>query len=101
MQNVMGVAWFEDEAAYGRALEIFIDPENMPASFEAWQALVGKQCALIKSSGTRPLRADIDPETFLAWCADRGFPPNAAGRMGFVNHVVLEYQKTGEGTFIE
>ncbi len=101
MHNVMGVAWFEDEAAYRRALAIFTDPENMPASFQDWKALVGRQCALIKSSGTRPLRADIDAERFLAWCADRGFPANAAGRVAFVNHVVLEYQKTGEGTMIE
>ena len=101
MQNVMGVAWFEDEAAYRRALAIFIDPENMPASFEDWKALVGRQCALIKGSGTLPLRVDIDPERFLAWCADREFLANAAGRVGFVNHVVLEYQKTGEGTIIE
>ncbi|HSH69628.1 MAG TPA: hypothetical protein VK997_06900 [Deferrisomatales bacterium] len=101
MHNVMGVAWFEDEAAYRRALEIFTDPENMPASFEAWKALVGRQCALIKDSGTVPLRADIDPESFLAWCADRGFLANAAGRVAFVNHVVLEYQKTGKGTIIE
>ncbi|MDF1556146.1 MAG: hypothetical protein P1P84_23955 [Deferrisomatales bacterium] len=101
MQSVMGVAWFEDEAAYRRALEIFTDPENMPPSFEAWKALVGRQCALIQGSGTLPLRADIDPERFLAWCADRGFLANAAGRVAFVNHVVLEYQKTGKGTFIE
>ncbi|NTV58685.1 MAG: hypothetical protein HGA74_15590 [Deltaproteobacteria bacterium] len=101
MKDVIGIAWFKDEATYRRALAIFIDPGNMPASFEDWKALVGKQCELIKGSGNVALRADIDPETFTAWCASRGHLANSQGRIAFVNHVELEYQKTGKGTVIE
>ena len=101
MHDVIGIAWFKDEATYRRALAVFSDSENMPASFEDWKALVGKQCELIKSIGNIAIRADIDPETFIAWCASRGFVPNSQGRIAFVNHVVLEYEKTGKGTIIE
>jgi hypothetical protein len=73
----------------------------MPASFEDWKALVGKQCELIKGSGNVALRVDIDPETFTAWCASRGYVANSQGRIAFVNHAELEYQKTGKGTVIE
>ena len=101
MNDVIGIAWFKDEATYCRALAIFIDAGKMPASFEAWKALVEKELELIKESGNIALRADIDPETFIAWCAARGFKPNSQGRIAFVNHVELEYQKTGKGTVIE
>jgi hypothetical protein len=101
MNDVIGIAWFKDEATYRRALAIFTDSENMPASFEDWKALVGKQCDLIKGSGNIAIRADIDPETFTDWCVSRGFVANSQGRIAFVNHVVLEYQKIGKGTVIE
>jgi hypothetical protein len=101
MKDVIGIAWFKDEATYRRALAIFTDSENMPASFEDWKAIVGKQCDLIKVSGNIAIRADIDPETFTDWCASRGFVANSQGRIAFVNHVVLEYQKIGKGTVIE
>jgi hypothetical protein len=101
MNDVIGIAWFKDEATYRRALAIFTDSENMPASFEDWKALVGKECDLIKGSGNIAIRADIDPETFTDWCASRGFVANSQGRIAFVNHVVLEYQKIGKGTVIE
>ena len=101
MSYVVGVAWFKDAATYRRALSIFGDPENMPANFEEWKALVEKQCQLIKDSGNIAIRADIDPETFSTWCASRGFPTNSDGRTAFVNHIEIEYQKTGKGTIIE
>ena len=101
MQDVIGIAWFEDEATYQKALSIFTDSENMPGSFNDWKALVGRECELIKGSGNIAIRADIDPETFMAWCASRGFVPNSQGRIAFVNHVELECQKSGKGTVIE
>lgn len=101
MDDLMGVAWFKDKATYQRALNIFTDPENMPASYDDWKALAGKQCELIRDNGDIPIRADIDPETFPSWCAGRGFIADSQGRIAFVNHVVIEYQKSGKGTIIE
>ena len=101
MNDVIGIAWFKDELTYRRALAIFTDSKNMPATYEDWKALVGRECELIKGGGNVAIRADIDPETFTAWCASRGFLANSQGRIAFVNHVELEYQKTGKGTVIE
>jgi hypothetical protein len=36
MNDVIGIAWFKDEATYRRALAIFTDPKNMPATYENW-----------------------------------------------------------------
>jgi hypothetical protein len=101
MNDVIGIVWFKDEATYRRALATFSDPENMPATFEDWKALVKTECELIKGTGNVALRADIDPETFAAWCASCGYEANSRGRIAFVNHVELEYLKTGKGKMIE
>ncbi len=101
MINVIGIAWFKDEDTYRRALEIFTDSENMPAGFKDWKALVEKECEIIKGSGNIAIRADIDPDTFTAWCASHGLEANSRGRIAFVNHVKLEYEITGKGTIIE
>ena len=101
MNDVIGIAWFKDELTYRRALAIFTDSENMPVTYEEWKALVGRQCDEIKGCGNSALRADIDPETFADWCNGHGFKADSRGRTAFVNHVELEYRKTGEGTVIE
>jgi hypothetical protein len=101
MNDVIGIAWFKDEATYRRALAIFTDPGNMPPSFDDWKALVDRQIELIKGVGNIAIRADIDPDTFAAWCASRGHLANSQGRIAFVNHVELEYQKTGKGAVIK
>jgi len=101
MNDVIGIAWFKDELTYRRALAIFTDSENMPATYEDWKALVGRQCEEIKRSGNIAIRADIDPETFPDWCNSHGFKADSKARTAFVNYVELEYRKTGKGTVIE
>jgi hypothetical protein len=101
MSYVVGIAWFKDEDTYRRARDIFTDSENLPASYKDWKALVDRQIELIKGDGNIPLRADIDPETFVSWCASRGVDANSQARTVFVRHVEIDYQKTGKGTVVE
>lgn len=101
MNDVIGIAWYKDELTYRKALAIFSDSQNMPATFEDWQTLVRRQLEEMKRVGNIGIRVDIDPETFTDWCISRGLQPNSQGRVAFVNHVVLEYQMTGIGTIIE
>lgn len=101
MNDIIGIVWFKDEFAYRRALEIFIDSQNMPATFEAWKTLVGRELKEIKDAGNIAVRADFDPETFIDWCSVRGFQANSQGRLAFAEHVVLEYRKTGRGAVID
>jgi len=101
MNDVIGIAWFKDELTYRRALAIFTDSGNLPATYEDWKALVGRECEEIKGCGNIAIRADIDPETFIDWCNGRGVKADSQGRTAFVNYVELEYRKTGKGTVIE
>lgn len=100
MNHVIGIAWYEDEATYRRALGIFSDAKDLPATYEDWQALVRRECEEIKGVGNIALRVEIDPETFRDWCGAHDLPPNAAGRTSFVSRAELEYEKTGKGALI-
>lgn len=101
MNSMIGIVWFKDEQTYRRALEIFIDSNNMPATFKEWQTLVRRELEEIKHAGNTAIRADFDPETFIDWCNSRGLKANSQARLAFAEHVILEYQKTGEGIIIE
>jgi hypothetical protein len=101
MNDVIGIAWYKDESSYRRALAVFTDSATMPATYEDWKALVGRECEEIKGAGNIALRADIDPGTFTDWCNRHGFKADSQGRTAFINHVELEYRKTGKGTVIE
>ena len=101
MNYIIGIVWFNDEDTYRRALAIFTDSKNMPATFESWKDLIGRQREEIKHAGNIAIRADFDPETFITWCNLRGFEANSHARTAFAEHAVLEYQKTGKGTIIE
>jgi hypothetical protein len=101
MKDFIGIVWFKDELTYRKALEVFTDSQNMPATFENWKALVGRQLEEIQRIGNIPIRADFDQETFIDWCNSRGLKANSQARTAFAEHVVLEHQKTGKGTIIE
>jgi hypothetical protein len=101
MNDIIGIAWYKDESTYRRALAIFTDSKDMPATYKDWQAIVTRECEAIKGAGNIALRVDIDPGTFIDWCITHGFLADAQGRTAFVNHVELAYEKTGKGTIIE
>jgi len=101
MNNVIGIAWYKDELTYRKALAIFTDTKNIPATYEDWQAAVKKELEEIKRAGNIALRIDIDPETFKDWCMAHSFLPNSQGRIAFINNVELQYEKTGKGTIIK
>jgi hypothetical protein len=101
LNDIIAILWFEDDVAYRRALQIFTDSKSMPATFEDWKALVKRELEEIKRVGNIAIRADFDPETFIAWCRPRGFQVDSQARAAFAEHIVLEYQKTGKGTVIE
>lgn len=101
MNDVIGIAWYKDGDTYRRALAIFTDPRDVPATYEDWQALVERECDEIRGAGNTALRVDIDPEIFRAWCSAHGFLPDSEGRTAFVSYVELAHKRTGEGTTLE
>lgn len=101
MKDIIGIVWFKDESVYRQALAFFIDSRIMPATYEDWKVLTGRQLEEMRRVGNIAILADFDPETFTRWCDSRGFQADSKARISFAEHAVLEYRKTGKGVVIE
>lgn len=85
----IGIGWFNRED-YPRILEIMVDAEIMPPTHGLWRDAAEAQEMRAKDSGLRVIRVRIEPDQFLAWCADAGLPANAQARMAYASEVAAK-----------
>jgi len=85
---VVGLPWY-DRADYERIREIMVDGQNLPASFDDWQAKAQRLEAEQRRVGRTTVRAHIDPEQFVAWCAGDNRQVDAKARIAWANIVAL------------
>ncbi|TGD96053.1 hypothetical protein [Methylobacterium nonmethylotrophicum] len=79
----LGLAWYEP-GDYPRILEVMED-SGLPASYAAWLMSATQVEREVSRSGVAVVRVRLEPETFLAWCREKGFAPNAKARAEFAS----------------
>ena len=67
---------------------IFVDRENIPATYDKWLRRAERTEKEFKRQGTITERVYLDPVEFAGWCATRGRRINAAARMNFATKAV-------------
>jgi hypothetical protein len=77
--SAVGVPWYK-RADYKRILEIMADAEKLPLTFDKWQKLAEQLEAAQKRTGMTVVRAHLDPEKFVAWCAANGLDVDSHAR---------------------
>lgn len=88
--SISGIAWYTRDT-YMQCLEIFKDADELPDSFDEWLEIAVNAERDCQRRGIRVIRAEIDPETFLAWCASHGhIEANGNARLDFANCKALE-----------
>jgi len=88
------LVWYREED-WDRILEIMTDAEKLPPTFEDWQQKAEEEVRQLESQGMTVLKAYIDPEEFIGWCAIRGMDIDAEARMAFANEMAFkEHGKT-------
>jgi len=87
--RVIGVAWYDRED-YRRILEIMEDADTLPSTYDRWRYSVDKLVRKIERDGGIIIRAKIDPERFLAWCAERSLRVDAKARSTFASEAAYE-----------
>jgi len=78
--------WFDRES-YPHVLEVMIDRDLLPPSYERWLRQSQRVLEKARRDGQRPIRAHIDPDRFLAWCAEHGHSPDGMARLAYAGHV--------------
>jgi hypothetical protein len=88
--SATGIVWYSRDA-YPRCLKIFDDADELPETFEEWLAIAERAERDAQNRGLRVIRAELHPESFLAWCAANGHVhADSSARADFANHVAGE-----------
>jgi hypothetical protein len=94
----LGLTWYSREN-YDRILEIMVDADKLPRNYDVWLKGAENGERRLKSSGRNVVRAMIDPEEFIAWCAVRGLTcdSNARQRWG-ADFAYAQMKNTSKGS---
>src|SRR5437867_1509082 len=87
--QITGLAWYRKED-YERVISISKDGHIFARRYEDWLAAAEQAQRRIEAQGMRVVRAEIDPNTFPAWCAANGVDVDAKGRTAFPNRAAFE-----------
>ncbi len=87
--RAVGVLWCRKED-YAAFLAICEDADRLPATWEKFAEFSQTAEDSWKAKGYIVERAYIDPETFPAWCAQRGLSIDSKARMTFAASLVSE-----------
>lgn len=82
-----GIAWFRPED-YDRCRQLFSDGHGLNKRYQDWHQAAQGLYERLTRSGHIVEKVYIDPETFPAWCAERGLNVDAQARMRFANEFV-------------
>ena len=65
---VIGLAWY-DEFQYARLLELAVDAESMPDTYETWLSRVDDAERGLRAANQAWLRIPVDMGDLERWCA--------------------------------
>lgn len=88
--SAIGMAWYR-EADYERLLQIFVDADRLPKLYSRWEALAEKGYNERIGQGQIVVKAYIEPDSFVDWCAVNGCNVDAGGRMKYASLVAAEF----------
>lgn len=77
--TLQAMVWYREEH-YARLLELFDDAELLPPTYTHWLARAEEKKAEVEAAGDQVMKVFIDPETFPAWCEQKGVPKDAEAR---------------------
>ena len=82
--QAIGFPWYrEDEFARLRAM--FADGDKLHPTYAEWRRAAEVGEADLRARGARVVRAEIRPDAFSAWCAERGFTMDSRARSEFAS----------------
>jgi hypothetical protein len=81
--------WFDRES-YPHVLEVMVDRDLLPPSYDRWLKQSQRVLEKARRDGQKPIRAHIDPDRFLAWCAEHDYTPDSVARLAYAGHVARQ-----------
>ena len=93
LPKAVGLIWYKDKEDFLNARAIFTDAFLLPDTYEEFLIKATELIAKIEASGMPVVKAELNPETFPAWCKERSLNVDAHGREAFGNAAAIEFLK--------
>lgn len=87
--QAVGLPWFSSKD-YAEALHVMADARMLPKSYDQWLLEAEQFEASLIESGQRPVRVEIDPHGFVAWCIFHDMDADSVARQRFAAYVAAE-----------
>ena len=75
----IGLPWYAAEH-YEALRQKLSDGGKLPIQYETWRVSTEQVEREVQRSGVNVVRVPIEPDTFMAWCADASLQPDGAAR---------------------
>jgi hypothetical protein len=82
-ETAIGIAWYPEEV-YDRIMALMADGASFPKTWTSWRQKAVRMERELKRQGLRPMRVEVDPETFQRWCEKQGLPLDSEARNRYV-----------------
>ena len=89
LPRVTALPWYYRQD-YPALLELFSDPDKLPATYDAWLERAEGVERQFKRVGFGVARIWIRPIPFEAWCRERNVSPDQAARLTFANEAARD-----------
>ncbi len=69
--SLQAMVWYKEED-WNTLMELFSDSHLLPKSYADWLQRAEEMAKQVEGSGDLVMKVFIDPETFPAWCKEKG-----------------------------
>lgn len=88
--EAIGIPWYARDD-YRRILEVMEDAHLLPKTFDKWLYRAEKTRQEHLRSGVIVVKAQIEPDAFVAWCRENSQHVDASGRNAYASLVAYQY----------
>lgn len=88
-ESATGISWYRPQD-YDALRRMFTDGASLPQTYEQWLILAMDLEKQVRRSGSRVIRAYVDPVEFPKWCRLTGNKTDASGRVAFGSSFAAE-----------
>ncbi|MCK5071692.1 MAG: hypothetical protein KAR01_14155 [Desulfocapsa sp.] len=76
---IQAMVWYKEDD-WDPLMELFTDTHLLPKSYADWLPRAEEMVKKVEGSGDLVMKVYIDPETFPAWCKEKGREMNSDAR---------------------
>ena len=91
----IGIFWLRAQD-YTRFLEICIDRQNLPPTYEKWLYRANQGFDRLQRQGAPVIKAIVDLDQFIAWCRAKGLDIDSKARTEYASYIAAMQIRAGD-----